>query len=121
MAVDIDQGVTPDKHATNGKIQTNGGDINGDKGRPEKPLMSPDQPLPHVAEVDFATAASSEQLIEDIVSSLRVSGGCIIRNMVGKDVLDQLETDIRPHLKAAKPAPGTSVLPHRILFCQLLT
>lgn len=70
--------------------------------------MGPDQPLPHVSELDFSTAASVENLLDDIVSSLRLSGGCVIRNMVGKDVLDQLEADIRPHLNAAKPAPGTA-------------
>lgn len=71
--------------------------------------MGPDQPLPPVSEFDSSTVASSEKLVDDIVSSLRVSGGCVIRNMVGKDVLDQLEADIRPHLNAAKPAPGTTL------------
>lgn len=96
-----------DTKSTNGEIPPNGIHVNGEVGKPEKPLMGPDQPLPHVSEFDFSTAASPENLVDDIVSSLRVSGGCVIRNMVGKDVLDQLEADIRPHLNAAKPAPGT--------------
>ena len=121
MTVDTIQRTTSETHATNGETLSNGSHVNGDKDRVEKPLMSPDQPLPHVAELDFATAASSEQLIEDVVSSLKISGGCIIRNMVGKDVLDDLETDIRPHLNAAKPAPGTNIHPRCSFSCQSLT
>lgn len=109
MVVDTISAMTQDTIATNGEIQSNGIHGNGEKGSSEKPLMGPDQPLPHVSEFDFSTATSVENLLDDIISSLRVSGGCVIRNMVGRDVLDQLEADIRPHLNAAKPAPGTAL------------
>lgn len=111
MAVGTVSATAPETNVTNGEIHSNGIHLHGGRGNPdksEKALMGPDQPIPDVSEFDFSAAASLETLLDDIVKSLRVSGGCVIRNMVGKDVLDQLEADIRPHLNAAQPAPGTA-------------
>lgn len=116
MAVDKISAITQEVIGTNGEIQSDGVHVNGDEKKPEKPLMGPDQPLPHVSELDVSTAVSVESLLDDIVASLRVSGGCVVRNMVGKDVLDQLDTEITPHLKAAKPAPGTVFSLRRFAF-----
>lgn len=107
MAIDKILATRQEVTITNGEIQSDGVHVNGNKKKPEKPLMGPDQPLPHVSELNVSTAASVENLLNDIVGSLRVSGGCVVRNMIGKDVLDQLDAEITPHLKAAKPAPGT--------------
>lgn len=107
MAIDKISAATQDVIMTNGEIQSDGVHVNSNQKKPEKPLMGPDQPLPHVSQLDVSTAVSVEKLLDDIVGSLRVSGGCVVRNMIGKDVLDQLDAEITPHLKAAKPAPGT--------------
>lgn len=110
MAVNSILATTTETNVTNGEIHSNGIHVQGERGNPDKPekaLMGPDQPLPHVSEFDFSVAASLENLLDDIARSLKVSGGCVIRNIVRKDVLDQLEVDIRPYLIAAKPAPGT--------------
>lgn len=36
--------------------------------------------------------------IKDIIKAIKLTGGCVIKNAVGKDILKQVERDIRPHL-----------------------
>lgn len=64
-------------------------------------MQSPDSPVPQVGDFDLKSATSQEQLILDIVESMRRSGGCIVRNMVDKPVLDEIESQIRPHIETA--------------------
>ncbi|KAI9703844.1 MAG: hypothetical protein M1836_007616 [Candelina mexicana] len=80
--------------------ETNGVHANGINGRDgvSKPLMGPHSKIPVPADLDVLTAKSEDRLVEEIIESIRVSGGCVIRNMVGKDVIEQLERDFRPHI-----------------------
>lgn len=66
-----------------------------------------DRPLPRVADVDLANEGSPQHATGAIIESLKVSGACIVRNMVGKSALDEIEKDIRPHLNTAKVWKGT--------------
>ena len=70
--------------------------------------QTPDSPLPHVSDLDSKAYDSEEALLADIVESLRVSGGCVIRNLVGEDVLKEIEREVRPHLEKAEPWNGES-------------
>ena len=70
--------------------------------------QNPDSPLPHVSDLDSKAYDSEEALLADIVESLRVSGGCVIRNLVGEDVLKEIEREVRPHLEKAEPWNGES-------------
>ena len=102
----IDSNVHVNRHAK-AELEINGSHMNGNSSTPpSKPSMGPDQPLPPVSVLDMAAAESEDQLLQDIIASMRLSGGCVIRNMVRQDALDELERDIRPHLKAAGPWNG---------------
>lgn len=37
---------------------------------------------------------------EDVVKALKISGGCRVRGAVSKDILAQIERDLRPHIEA---------------------
>jgi hypothetical protein len=59
---------------------------------------------PHIGDLDFSAYERQRDLIEDIVESLKISGGCIIRGMYQKETLDAIEREIRPHIKATEKA-----------------
>lgn len=61
-----------------------------------------------VSSLDMKNYHSSNQddLISDIVRSLRLSGGCIIRNMIPQESLSRCEHEIRPYLNKTKQADG---------------
>ncbi|EMF14361.1 uncharacterized protein SEPMUDRAFT_115639 [Sphaerulina musiva SO2202] len=44
--------------------------------------------------------------VEDVVKALKIAGGCIIKNAVAHEHLDQIETDLRPYLNADIPWEG---------------
>ena len=74
-----------------------------------KPQLGPDRPVPQVSDVDLANRVSQQHVIEAIVESLKVSGACIVRNMVSKEGLEEIEKDIRPHLNTAKVWQGMDI------------
>jgi hypothetical protein len=83
---------------------------NGQNGT--HPKMSPTEPklpLPVVSDLDLRNYKSQEALIEDAIKSLKISGGCVIRNLLAKEQLDEIEKDVRPHLDAAEPWNGMCV------------
>lgn len=66
----------------------------------------PDGQLPEVSHVDLADAVSQEQAVGEIIESIKLSGACIVRNMVSTKALDEIERDIRPHLDTASVWKG---------------
>lgn len=74
-----------------------------------KPPTMPDRPVPQVSDVDLAHQVSQQDVIEAVIESLKVSGACIVRNMVSKEGLDEIEKDIEPHLNTAKVWQGTDI------------
>lgn len=83
--------------------------INGNVSA-SRPSPRLDRPFPKVANVDLANEVSQQRATEAIIESLKVSGACILRNMVSKNALDEIEKDIRPHLNTAKVWKGTVTL-----------
>ena len=71
-----------------------------------RPVQSPESPLPSVSHVDSKAYSSQEALIADIIKSMRLSGGCIIRNLVSAEALKQIEGEVRPYLDKAQPWNG---------------
>jgi hypothetical protein len=59
--------------------------------------------LLEVKEFDAATVVVSE-----LVDALKVAGGVIVRNLLTKEEVDQLEADVRPWLDKDKPWEGIS-------------
>lgn len=54
--------------------------------------------VPEVQSFDAQTVTTNE-----VVNALILAGGCIIRNLVSKDDLAQIEKDTRPYINADKP------------------
>lgn len=73
---------------------------------PTTPAQSPDSALPKVSDLDSKAYLSQDSLLADIIESLRVSGGCVVRNLVAPDVLKEIEGEVRPHLDKAEPWNG---------------
>lgn len=58
--------------------------------------------LPIVSDID----SLSDNALEKITHSLKISGGCVVRNMLDQDMLEDIEKEVRPYLNKAGPAPG---------------
>jgi hypothetical protein len=76
------------------------------KGQDPAPLMGPHSPVPAVPDFDSKKYASEDDLVRDIVEGMRVAGGCVVRNLVPQETLDEIEREVRPHLDAAEPWNG---------------
>lgn len=59
---------------------------------------------PNIAELEFSTYRMKHELVDDIVESLKISGGCIIRGMYRQGTLDAMEEEIRPYIAATHRA-----------------
>lgn len=59
---------------------------------------------PNIAELNFDMYASREDLIEDVIQSLKESGGCLIRGMYSQDALNAMGSEIRPYITATQKA-----------------
>lgn len=59
--------------------------------------------VPVVPKVQVLSANSS---VEDIVAAIKLAGGCVIKNILSQDDIQQIESDIRPHLDADIPWEG---------------
>lgn len=66
-----------------------------------KELKSSKSPLPEVKEFEATNAT-----VDELVDALKVAGGVVIRNMLTKNELDQIESDVRPWLNKDKPWDG---------------
>ena len=68
--------------------------------------IGPNSPSAHVGDLDSRTYSSNAALVEDIVRSMKVSGACIVRQLLRQDALDAIEKEVRPSLDTAKPWRG---------------
>ncbi|KAH8804433.1 phytanoyl-CoA dioxygenase family protein [Xylogone sp. PMI_703] len=64
-------------------------------------VQSSASPLPDVKSFHIDTTNTQE-----VVNALRQTGGCIIKGLVQKQHLDQIESDLRPYLDADQPWQG---------------
>jgi ectoine hydroxylase-related dioxygenase (phytanoyl-CoA dioxygenase family) len=63
-------------------------------------------PLPEVGDLDSKSYASEDALVKDIIESMRTSGGCIIRRLLSRETVAEIEKDVRPYLSAAEAWNG---------------
>jgi hypothetical protein len=66
-----------------------------------KEVKSSKSPLPEVKEFDATTVT-----VDELVDALKIAGGVIVRNLLTKEELDQIEADVRPWLEKDKPWEG---------------
>ena len=61
---------------------------------------------PRVADLDIKAYTSQDKLLPDIFESMKVSGGCVLRNLVDIQALRDVEAEVRPYLDKAEPWNG---------------
>ena len=64
----------------------------------KKELKSSKSPIPEVKTFDASTVT-----VEELVVALRVAGGVVIKNMLTKEEVEQIENDVRPWLEKDIP------------------
>lgn len=57
-----------------------------------------------IADLNVQSYTQDEALVTDIVQSLRLSGGCIVRGMYSRKTLGAIEADIRPFIERTTKA-----------------
>ena len=78
-------------------------------GQAWEQVMGPDSPLPKVADLDSRSYSSQEALVQDIIESMRSAGGCVIRHLLNRETLDEIEREARPYLDVAQPWNGEGI------------
>ncbi|KAI8934780.1 hypothetical protein NX059_008467 [Plenodomus lindquistii] len=68
----------------------------------QKSTRLPD--VPKIAEIDCLSYAEEDTLIADLIAGLKLSGGCLVRNMYSQNTLDAMETEIRPYIQSTSKA-----------------
>lgn len=71
--------------------------------------VSSQEPDPVIKRLDSLQYSNEDDLVSDICKNLKTSGGCIIRNLVDRKVLQAIEGEIRPHLNKIEPADGEHI------------
>ena len=84
--------------------------MNGDTAARSDHVQGPNSPVPTVKVVDFKNCNSQEELLGEIIESMRLSGGCVVRNLVTREALQEVETEVRPWLEKAEPWHGEMTL-----------
>ena len=65
-------------------------------------LAGPNRPPPPVSDIDAASFEDEQDLVREIIESLRISGGCVVRNFIEKQDVQKLGRDFAPHFAKAK-------------------
>ncbi|KAL8950905.1 MAG: hypothetical protein Q9222_003083 [Ikaeria aurantiellina] len=60
------------------------------------------QALPRVQDLDAGGRVPHQELLEAVIESLKVSGGCLLRNFISQDTVRELNDDFAPYFKEAK-------------------
>ncbi|KAL8670382.1 MAG: hypothetical protein Q9168_005077 [Polycauliona sp. 1 TL-2023] len=66
-------------------------------------VCGPTQPLPRVGQVNAGVESPYQETLESIIESLKLSGGCIVRNLISRETVQELNHDFAPYFTKAKP------------------
>ncbi|KAJ5175039.1 uncharacterized protein N7482_000916 [Penicillium canariense] len=77
---------------------TNSDVIDASSSGPFKQVRSSKSAIPSVQEFEYSTAT-----VNDIVNALKITGGVIVRNFLGREEIDRIMEDVNPYLDADKP------------------
>lgn len=75
--------------------------MNSPPGHHIAPSENTNRQLPIVSDI----GSLCDNALDKITHSLKISGGCVVRNMLVQDMLEDIEKEIRPYLNKAGPAP----------------
>ena len=73
-------------------------------------MPGPDQPLPRVSELDAGGWIPPHELLQSVIESLKISGGCLVRNFISQETIKELNNDFAPYFDKAKPLKSTKHL-----------
>lgn len=62
---------------------------------------------PRITDINKSRYATEEDLIAEIIRSLKIAGGCLVRGMYHQTTLEAMEQDIRPYIKNTPKAEST--------------
>ena len=80
--------------------------------KPETALKGPDQPVPIVSDLDAGERVSYQELLHGVIESLKVSGGCLVRNFISQETVKELNDDFAPYFDKAKQLKSTKHVFH---------
>lgn len=78
----------------------------------ETAVTGPDQPLPRVSDLDASERLPYQELLQGVIESLKISGGCLLRNFISQEIVKELNDDFAPYFDMAKPLKSTKHLFH---------
>ena len=73
----------------------------------ETAVRGPDQPVPVVSDLDARERVSHQDLLHGVVESLKISGGCLLRNFISQQTVKELNDDFAPYFDKAKQLKST--------------
>ena len=79
---------------------------------PEAAVNGPDQPLPRVSDLDASERVPHQELLQGVIESLKISGGCLLRNFISQETVKELNDDFAPYFDKAKPLKSMKYLFH---------
>jgi hypothetical protein len=72
----------------------------------------PDQPLPGVSDFDVGERVPYPELLQGVIESLKICGGCLLRNFISQETVNELNNDFVPYFDKAEPLKSTEYLFH---------
>lgn len=75
----------------------------------ETAVNGPDQPLPGVSDLDAGERVPYQELLQGVIESLKISGGCLLRNFISQEIVKELNDDFAPYFEKAKPLKSTQL------------
>lgn len=73
-------------------------------------VSGPDQPLPVVSDFDASERVPYQELRQGVVESLKISGGCLLRNFISQETAKELNDDFAPYFNEARPLKSMECL-----------
>ena len=72
----------------------------------ETAVTCSDQPS-RVSDLDAGERIPYQDLLQGVIESLKISGGCLLRNFISQETVKELNDDFAPYFDKAKPLKST--------------
>lgn len=74
--------------------------------------IGPDQQsLPRISDFDASGRVPHQELLQGVIESLKISGGCLLRNFISQETVKELNDDFAPYFDRAEPLKSMRFLP----------
>lgn len=74
-------------------------------------VAGPDRPLPEIGDLDAGgERVPYQELLQGVIESLKVSGGCLLRNFISRETVHELNGDFVPYFDQAQQLKSTIYL-----------